>query len=113
MEITRREENGVPVLTLHGRLDQKSADALEAAAMEIGQAGDGRGLVIEMTGVDFIASVGIRALIRPAQALSRRGGRLAISNLQPQMGDFFKLTGLDQMFLIHRTTEEAVAGLSA
>lgn len=111
MEINRRDQDGVAVLGLHGRLDQQSADALLAAAMELAGQDDCRALVVEMTGVDFMASVGIRALIRPAQALSSKGGTLAISELQPQMREFFKLAGLDQMFRIHDTTAGAVAAV--
>jgi anti-anti-sigma factor len=62
--------------------------------------------------VDFIASVGIRSLIRPSQALSMRGGKLAVANLNPQIDEFFKLTGLDQMFRVFGTVEEAAAGIA-
>jgi anti-sigma B factor antagonist len=110
MEITRRDEDGVAVLSLHGRLNQASADSLHAAAMEAIEGGC-RGLVVEMKGVDFIASVGIRALIRPSQAISLKGGKLAVADLKPEIRDFFKLTGLDQMFTVHDTAEEAVAAL--
>ena len=112
MKITRRELNDVVVLALAGRLDQASADALHAAAMEV--VGEKcKGLIIEMTGVDFIASVGIRALIRPAQGMALNRGKLAVTDLKPQLRDFFKLTGLDQMFNIYDTTAEAAQALGA
>ena len=108
MEISRCDEDGVAALILRGRLDQGSADALHRAAMEV--VGEGaRSLVVDMAGVDFIASVGIRALIRPSQGLALKGGKLAVASLQPQLRDFFKLTGLDQMFAIYVTRAEAVA----
>jgi len=111
MEITRRDEDGgIAVLSLHGRLNQASADSLHAAAMEA-VAGGCRGLVVEMAGVDFIASVGIRALIRPSQAISMNGGKLAVANLKPEIRDFFALTGLNQMFAVYDTAAEAVAAL--
>ena len=110
MEITRRDENGITVLSLHGRLNQASSDSLHAAAMEAINEGC-RGLVVEMTGVDFIASVGIRALIRPSQAISMNGGKLAVADLKPEIRDFFTLTGLDQMFTVYGTAEEAAAAL--
>lgn len=111
MEITRRnEDGGIAVLSLHGRLNQASADSLHAAAMEAVTDGC-HGLVVEMTGVDFIASVGIRALIRPSQALSMNGGKLAVADLKPEIRDFFALTGLNQMFAVYDTAAEAVASL--
>jgi anti-anti-sigma factor len=112
MEIVRRSENGIPILVLTGRLNQASADALHAAAMEIAGGDTDRALIIDMGGVDFVASVGIRSLIRPSQALSMRGGKLAVANLNPQISDFFKLTGLDQMFRVYETVTDATAGVA-
>lgn len=113
MEIIQHKQDGVDVLSLQGRLDQASADALHAAAMEL--AGDEKcqGLIIDMGGVDFIASVGIRALIRPSQAISMRGGKMAVANLRQQIDDFFRLTGLDQMFRVYLTVEEAAKDLAS
>lgn len=112
MEIVRRSENGVPVLVLTGRLNQASADALHAAAMEVAGDETNKALVVDMGGVDFIASVGIRSLIRPSQALALRGGKLAVANLSPQISEFFKLTGLDQMFRVYETVQDAAAGVA-
>jgi anti-sigma B factor antagonist len=112
MEITRTNRDGIAVLALAGRLNQASADTLHSAAMEIAGEDDCKALIIDMGGVDFIASVGIRSLIRPSQALSMRGGKLAVANLNPQIDEFFKLTGLDQMFRVFGTVEEAAAGIS-
>jgi anti-anti-sigma factor len=112
MEIVRRSENGIPILVLTGRLNQASADALHAAAMEVAGDETSKALVVDMGGVDFIASVGIRSLIRPSQALSMRGGKLAVANLSPQISDFFKLTGLDQMFRVYETVAYATAAVA-
>ena len=112
MEIVRRSENGIPIIVLTGRLNQASADALHAAAMEVAGDETSKALVVDMGGVDFIASVGIRSLIRPSQALSMRGGKLAVANLSPQISDFFKLTGLDQMFRVYETVADATAAVA-
>ena len=112
MEIVRRSENGIPILVLTGRLNQASADALHAAAMEVAGDETSKALVVDMGGVEFIASVGIRSLIRPSQALSMRGGKLAVANLSPQISDFFKLTGLDQMFRVYETVADATAAVA-
>ena len=112
MEIVRRSENGIPILVLTGRLNQASADALHAAAMEVAGDETSKALVVDMGGVEFIASVGIRYLIRPSQALSMRGGKLAVANLSPQISEFFKLTGLDQMFRVYETVADATAAVA-
>lgn len=113
MDIKRTDRQGVAVLALSGRLNQGSADALHSAAMEIAGDENHSALVVDMGGVDFIASVGIRSLIRPSQALSTRGGKLAVANLNPQIDEFFRLTGLDQMFRVFGTVDEAIDGISS
>ena len=112
MDVSTRYEGGVPVLVLSGRLNQGTADALHSAAMEAVEQAD-KGLIVDMGGVDFIASVGIRALIRPAQSLSMKGGKLAIANLSPKLSEFFSLTGLDQTFSVYETVADAAAGIAS
>jgi anti-anti-sigma regulatory factor len=41
-----------------------------------------------------------------------RGGKLAVANLNPQISEFFTLTGLDQMFRVYETVQDAAAGLA-
>lgn len=113
MDITSLAHNGIPVLSLRGRLNQASADALHAAAMEIAGDPDSRFLIIDMDGVDFIASVGIRALIRPSQGMALKGGKLVVANLNPQLKDFFSLTGLDKMFTVCDSLDDATRTLGA
>jgi anti-anti-sigma factor len=112
MDITTRYEGGIPVLVLSGRLNQGTADALHSAAMEAADTSE-KGLIIDMGGVDFIASVGIRALIRPSQSMAMKGAKLAIANLNPQMSEFFSTTGLDQMFSVYETVADAAAGITS
>lgn len=113
MQITRAiAGDGIPVLRLQGRLNQGSADALHSAAMEIAGDENSKALIVDMGGVDFIASVGIRALIRPSQALAMRGGKLAVANLNPQISEFFSLTGLDKMFRVYETVADAASGVA-
>jgi anti-anti-sigma factor len=112
MEISTRYEGATPVLVLSGRLNQATADALHSAAMEAVDQAE-KGLIIDMGGVDFIASVGIRALIRPSQSLAMKGGKLAIANLSPKMSEFFSLTGLDQTFSVFETVADAAAGIGS
>ena len=111
MDISTRYEGGIPVLVLSGRLNQGTADALHSAAMEAAEVAE-KGLIIDMGGVDFIASVGIRALIRPSQSMAMKGGKMAVANLNPQMSEFFSTTGLDQMFSVFETVADAAAGIA-
>lgn len=57
---TRRDAEGIPVVTAVGEIDMSNADRFRDA---LGQAagGDGR-LVVDLTGVEYLDSAGVRAL---------------------------------------------------
>ena len=65
----------IPVLFVHGRLDHATSSELEAAVSR--QAPDGGGDVhIDLSGVDYLSSAGLRVFERLAGRLSQNGGRL-------------------------------------
>jgi anti-anti-sigma factor len=77
MHISILEDAGpIAKVSLTGKLDIAGADvvALPLATLS----GSKRGFVIDMSGVTFIASIGIRHLVSTSKALLRRGGRLVL-----------------------------------
>ena len=64
-------------ITLTGRLDVPGTEEIVlkfAAAATAGR----RGVVVDMTAVGFLGSIGIRALISNARALQSKGGRMVL-----------------------------------
>jgi anti-sigma B factor antagonist len=64
-------------ISLTGRLDIPGTDeiAMKFTALS---ATTPRRVVVDLTGVHFLASIGIRALISNAKALKKRGGRMVL-----------------------------------
>ncbi|NVO04485.1 MAG: STAS domain-containing protein [Rhodoferax sp.] len=60
-----------------GRMDLVGTDEIATRFTAL-TAASGRRLVVDLTGVVFLASIGIRALITNAKALQQRGGRTVI-----------------------------------
>ena len=60
---------------LRGRLDLKGTGEIELRFTSL-TATDANDVVIDMSGVDFIASLGMRLLLTCAKAKSARGGRM-------------------------------------
>ena len=60
-----------------GRLDMEGTDTVSTRLMELVEAPK-KGVVVDLSAVQFLASVGIRVLIASAKAVQQRGGKMAI-----------------------------------
>jgi anti-sigma B factor antagonist len=76
IEINVREQNGVRIFDLHGRLTiGDSSDQLTTALATVLQEG-ARKVIIDLNGVPQIDSSGISTLVRMSVSLGREGGML-------------------------------------
>jgi anti-sigma B factor antagonist len=100
MQIAINDAGTTATVTLTGRLDILGAEAvaLPLAALS----GSKSGLFIEMTGVTFIASIGLRHLVAAAKAVGRRGGRLVLLNPNPAVAEVITTSGLADLLKIER-----------
>jgi anti-anti-sigma factor len=64
-------------ISLSGRLDILGTDAIATRFAALAASAQRR-VVVDLSAVDFLASIGIRALLTNAKALQQRGGRLVI-----------------------------------
>jgi anti-sigma B factor antagonist len=84
-------------ITILGRLDMEGADSLSPRIMEL--AGEPKkGVIIDLSGVRFLASVGIRVLVACAKAVQERGGKLVLVVAQgSSVSMSLKATGIDEL----------------
>src|SRR5258708_6452821 len=112
MEIVTSEGQGATArIALTGRLDILGAEeiALPLAAL----AGAKQGLIVDMSGVSFIASIGLRHLVSAAKALSRRQGLLVLLNPTEMVAEVLTESGLNNLLPIVGSDSEAMAALEA
>jgi anti-anti-sigma factor len=64
-------------VSISGRMDLVGTDDIATRFTAL-TAASGRRVVVDLTGVVFLASIGIRAIITNAKALQQRGGRMVI-----------------------------------
>ena len=64
-------------ISLSGRLDIQGTAAIDAKFTALASSAQRR-VVVDLTQVSFLASIGIRALITSAKALQQRGGRMVL-----------------------------------
>lgn len=105
-------ENGIRLISLTGELDIKGTGAVETRVAGY-SAVEGAQVLIDLGGVTFIASIGIRMLVLTARAVGGRGGRVALVAPQGPARDVLELTGIDNAIPIFDTLPDAQAALLA
>lgn len=96
MEIKKTQEGTNLVLVLDGRLDTKAAPELEAALD--GLSGIER-LTLDMSGVAYIASAGLRVLLS-AQKIMNKQGSMMLENVCEDAREVFDMTGFSDILTI-------------
>jgi len=100
----------VQCFALDGRLDARSATTILAPVTAAVTAG-ARAIVIDLSGVSFMSSSGLRALLLIRRELNEHHGSLALCGLQAPVEEVFVITGFSQVFEIYRTVSEATIAL--
>jgi anti-anti-sigma factor len=97
-------------VTLVGRLDILGADKIDLPLAVL--AGSRTNIVVDLGGVDFIASIGIRHLVLAAKTVARNSRILVLLNPKPLVSDVLLTAGLQTILPIVRSEQEAEAALS-
>ena len=98
------------LVTLVGRLDILGAEKIDLPLAVV--AGSHTNIIVDMSGVDFIASIGIRHLVLAAKTVARNSRILVLLNPKPVVSDVLVTAGLATILPIVRSEQEAVATLS-
>ncbi|MEW9531613.1 STAS domain-containing protein [Microbispora sp. NPDC049125] len=98
----------VLAIALNGSLDFSNAEELRAD-LESALSDDHRELVLDMTGVDFCDSTGIRVLLSVRTLLGVRGGAVTLTGLNTRLVRIFRVTGLIHAFTVCPGIAEALS----
>lgn len=95
-------------LALNGRLDTEGAGRIESQFSALTVAHQ-KNTIVDISGVAFIASMGIRVLISTAKALKRHNHKLVLVGTQPLVGDILRTAGIDQIVTLAEDLQQAQA----
>ena len=109
MDIVCSRRDDLSVLTLTGRLDLGSAGEVKEHVKSLLNEQQ-KMIHFDMTGVDFINSSGLGALVSMMKEIRMHQGRLTLSNLAPYVKEIFDITQLSNVFDIFPTVDEAALG---
>lgn len=105
------EVSGATKAIVDGRLDAASVDALETRFLS-GVMASGSNAIVDLSGVSFIASLGIRMLLSAARALRNRDRKLAIFGASAVVMEIIQSTALSDVIPVLNSEAEALATLS-
>src|SRR4051794_6160743 len=98
MEVRSLRE-GLVKVTLTGRLDTPGVDRIETRFVA-SLIPAGNNAIVDLSQVDFVASMGIRMIVSAARALRMRGVMLAVYGAQDKVGQVFDVVSLGQILPI-------------
>lgn len=108
MNITEREQNGITIFTLDGRVDSEGAVDLDLA-LQTATSEEKFKLILEMSLVRYINSAGLRTLADILTQAQENDGDLKLVKLNPKVQRVFQIIGFDKFFKIYDSAEEAIA----
>jgi anti-sigma B factor antagonist len=108
MEITERTEKDIAIFNLEGRIDTKGAVDLDLALQEAVMAGKDK-MILDMSGVRYISSAGLRTLADILTRNRETDGDLKLASLPSKVMRVLQIIGFDNFFSIYDTVEAALA----
>jgi anti-sigma B factor antagonist len=109
-EIARRDLHGAPGVALAGEADVSSVPELTAALDAAIRASEGA-FIVDLSDLDFLDSSGLSALLRARALLGQTDRAMAIVCPVGPVLRLFKLSGVDELFVLFRSREQAAAAL--
>lgn len=106
--VTHRGE--ITVLSVGGEIDSASAAAFETVVATV-LADNPIALIINLSTVDFLATVGLRILAATYEKITIAGGRYAVVADSPATRRPIQLTDLNRLFSLYLTLDDAITSV--
>ena len=107
-----RTDSGAAVIALEGEVDIYSAPQFKEALLA-GIDDGATSIIVDLGLVTFIDSTALGVLVSGAKRVRPRNGRLDIVCADENITRIFEITGLDRIFGIFRTRDEALKAAAA
>jgi anti-anti-sigma factor len=112
MELTEEATAEVAIVAVTGRLDAATSMLFGSRLDELLRDEQAH-LLIDASQLEYIGSVGLRALLVAAKDATHRGRRLAVCGMTAQIAHTVELAGFGDLFETYASRADALAKLSA
>jgi len=105
-------DHDVRMIKLAGKLDIVGTGEIETKFAGY-CSGENVRVIVDLAGVEFLASIGIRLLMLNAKSIAKRGGKMVIINPNPEVKHILEVTGIPGIIPIYSSLESAETVLMA
>jgi len=104
MKVNAASVKGWTVLEISGSVDAATAPALQADAMGRVGAGEAK-IALDVSGVDYMSSAGLRVLLMVFKALKATDGAMCLVNPSPFVSEVLDLSGFAGIIPVTKSLE--------
>jgi len=97
MKTTIQEQDGRMVAILVGSLDTSAAPETEKTMSTLNDV-EGKDIIIDCTGLEYISSAGLRIFLGILQNAEEKGGNVYIKGINENVRTIFQITGFSNIF---------------
>jgi len=103
-------DDNILKVTLDGRLDVQGAQSIDMKFTGL-TATKKAAILVDMSKVSFLASIGMRTLVSCAKAAANRGGKMVLLSPQPLVKEVLDRTGITSIIPLYENLESAKEAL--
>ena len=107
MNISESKQGNVTIMQIQGKLDSMNSPELDKRLTSLVESGI-RQIALDLAGIDYVSSAGLRVFLSAAKRLKQAQGKLALANLSAQVQQIFDIAGFESILPIFKTVNEAV-----
>ena len=109
LSIETDNTQNISVMKVMGRVDSETAPQFDSALSELLN-GNRNKIVLNLQGVEFLSSAGLRAMVKALKDAQKSGGDVRLASVSQPIEVILRTIGMLQMFKMFPTSEEAAAG---
>lgn len=111
MQITTTMRDAITIATLAGRMDAMTTAEFDRWLAEQ-LAADKTCLILNLQGLDYISSAGLRSLLAAAKQVKSKNGSLLLCQLGGTVEEVFRISGFLAILKTFGSVEEALKSLA-
>lgn len=112
MKLQYSELDNIRLIRLIGSLDMTGTYSIEVEFVRQCD-GDNVFVIVDLSRVNYLSSIGIPMLINTAKSVVDRGGKMALLNPQQSVAEVLDIVGIQQIIPIYMDLESAKAWLNS
>lgn len=109
MEISEQHDNGILVLRPLGRINNDTSPEFQTRLLN--SVASSEAVLIDFSGVEYISSAGLRALMMASKQSKAKNGRLGVAQLSPVVKEIFEISRFSLVVQVFESAAAAIAAL--